>query len=132
MATVMKAALTDAQCTAEDIDAVCTHACGTRAGDAAESRAVSQVLNAQTPVLALKSLTGHTLGAAPTLEAWLMLQALHEGWLPPIRGLDRQDPDCATLDYVPEPRETTAACFMINSFASGGIHSALILRKKAG
>ncbi|WP_267714964.1 hypothetical protein [Streptomyces sp. CoH17] len=76
------------------------HAASTRAGDFAEARALSHVFSSTPPpVTALKSLLGHSLGAASALQAACALPAPRHQAAPPTASLDNQD-DAIDLDIV--------------------------------
>ena len=81
------------------------------------------------PISSLKSYIGHTLGACGSLEAWMSLNMLREGWATPTINLEQPDPRCAALGYVVgEPRRIDAEHFMTNNFAFGGVNTSLIFR----
>ncbi len=115
----MAAALTDAGLTPPDVDHVNAHATGTRLNDAAESRAIAELLGAAVPVVGTKALTGHTLGAAGALEAVLTAMCLEAGALPATAGADPVDPTLA-IDVVTRARAVPGRVALSNSFAFGG------------
>ena len=81
----------------------------------------------QLPVSSTKSMTGHLLGAAGSLEAVYCIQAMHEGLIPPTINYQYPDPDC-DLDYVPnEARPAELRYTMTNSLGFGGHNVSLIL-----
>ncbi|NMM42426.1 beta-ketoacyl-ACP synthase [Pseudoalteromonas arctica] len=72
----MRAALSDANLTAEAIDYINAHGTATEQNDAMESLAINRIFGNNTPVSSSKHLSGHTLGAAGAIEAgicWLSL-----------------------------------------------------------
>ena len=88
----------------------------------AESQATLKVIGNKTPISALKSYTGHTLGACGSLEAWVTVNMMREGWLHPTVNLDNIDEKCADLDYVMgNGRKFDCEFAMSNNFAFGGI-----------
>lgn len=129
MARVMRAALKDAGLQAHDIDAVSLHGTATDLGDVAESLATYDVFGDRPPVYTLKSYMGHTLGACGSLEAWVGLLLMQEGWLPPNLNLNTVDPECAPLNYTREVMEHQQQIIMSNNFAFGGVNTSLILKK---
>ncbi len=130
MAGAMRLALADAEIEPAAIDYVNAHATATEAGDIAESLATHAVLGPNTPISSTKSFTGHTLGAAGSIESVACIGMMRHGFLPPTRNLDSVDPRCADLDYIRgEPRQRTADYVMNNNFAFGGINTSLIFRR---
>ncbi len=127
METVMRLALDDAGLAAGDIGYVNAHGTATEVGDIAESQATAAVFGAGVPVSSLKSYLGHALGACGSIEAWLSLEMMREGWFSPTIHLDEVDPRCGDLDYIRgEPRLLETDRIMSNNFAFGGINTSLI------
>jgi 3-oxoacyl-[acyl-carrier-protein] synthase II len=127
MEAVMRLALADAGLVAGDIGYVNAHGTATEVGDIAESTATHAVFGAATPISSLKSYLGHALGACGSLEAWLSLEMMREGWFAPTLNLEQVDPRCAPLDYVmKEPRSKETPLIMSNNFAFGGVNTSLI------
>ncbi|MDT3395878.1 beta-ketoacyl-[acyl-carrier-protein] synthase family protein [Streptomyces sp. B1866] len=86
------------------VDYVATHGCATRAGDASEARALRTVFEgaARPPVASsVKPATGHLVAAAGALNAAVCALAIDGGAVPPTLNLQRPDPACAGLDWVP-------------------------------
>ncbi len=130
MQAAMQAALDDAGLPAEAIGYISAHGTATARGDIAESTATHNIFGKQTPISALKSFTGHTLGACGALEAWTAIQMMNEGWVHATANLQNVDPDCADLDYVQaEPRNIDTEYVMSNNFAFGGINTSLIFKR---
>ena len=129
MERVMKLALSEARIEPEAIAYVNAHGTATSVGDIAESQATAAVFGNKMPISSLKSYMGHTLGACGAIEAWLGLEMLQEGWMPPTINLEQVDPKCATLDYLVEPRECTGDYVMSNNFAFGGVNTSLVFKK---
>jgi 3-oxoacyl-[acyl-carrier-protein] synthase II len=123
-------ALKDAGLRAEDIGYVNTHGTGTGAGDIAETWATFDVFRRPVPVSTLKNYTGHTLGACGTIEAWVSVNMMNEGWFLPNINVTEIDPQCAPLDYIlGDGREIKTGYVMSNNFAFGGINTSLIFKK---
>jgi len=130
MAAALRLALEDGNLKPEAIGFVNGHGTATEWGDIAETRATFDVLGGRTPIHALKSYFGHSLGACGSLEAWLGIEMMKDGWFAPTANLINVDERCAALDYV-----IGAGCrrdieyLMSNNFAFGGINTSLIFRK---
>lgn len=131
-ARCMMLALEDAGMKPEDIDYINMHGTSTGAGDIAESQAINTVFGPLAKKLncsSTKSMTGHLLGAAGSLEAIICLLAVSEGVIPPTINLDNQDPQC-DLNYTPNKavkRPLRAA--LSNSFGFGGTNASLVIKK---
>lgn len=127
---VLQLALADAGLDAAAIDYISAHGTATARGDVAESRATAAVLGERVPVSALKSYTGHTLGACGGLEAIATIGMLRDNWFHPTLNLEHPDPECAGLDYITgDGRPLDAAIAMSNNFAFGGINTSLIFAR---
>jgi 3-oxoacyl-[acyl-carrier-protein] synthase II len=130
----MRAALKDAGIRPEEVGYINAHATATPAGDGNESKAIEAVfgehaLSHKLKVSGTKSMHGHLLGGAGSLEAGITVLSLMNQMLPPTINLENPDPECR-LDYV--PNKAIAHSFDIglsNSFGFGGINATLILRR---
>ena len=77
----------------------------------------------------IKSMIGHSLGAAAALEGVACVLTLLNGVIPPTINLDEPDPEL-DLDYVPNrARELPVRTVMSNSFAFGGQNAVTIFRR---
>jgi 3-oxoacyl-[acyl-carrier-protein] synthase II len=128
----MQSALDDAGMRAEDVDYINAHGTSTQLNDAAETKAIKDVFGDHTQQLMVsstKSMIGHLLGAAASVEAILCVLALRDGILPPTINLDHPDPAC-DLDYIPhEARKADADVALTNSFGFGGHNVTLIIKR---
>ncbi len=130
MQIAMKLALQDAALEAKAIGYVSAHGTATELGDIAESHATAAVLGQSMPISAMKSYTGHTLGACGSIEAWAAINMMNEGWFHPTINLDSLDPRCAELDYIRHAvRLLECEYLMSNNFAFGGINTSLIFKR---
>jgi 3-oxoacyl-[acyl-carrier-protein] synthase II len=127
-ARAMARALKDARATPEQVDYVNAHGTGTQLGDAAETRALKQVLGDhayEIPVSSTKSMIGHAMGAAGAIEALATVLSIRDDLVHPTINYYRPDPDC-DLDYVPNvSRSARVDLALSNSFAFGG-HNAVL------
>ncbi len=123
-------ALRDAGADPQDLGHINAHATSTPLGDIAEARAFTAVLGGhKPPVTAIKSCTGHLLGAAGAVEAIASVVALRDGVVPPIRNLDDLD-DEADVDAVRiEPRRHAHDLALSTSFGFGGHDVSLVLAR---
>ena len=125
----MEAALKRAGLAASEIDYVNAHGTSTEAGDLAESLAVKSVFGAHASELAVsstKSMIGHLLGAAGSVEAILTILALRDNVAPPTINLYNPSEGC-DLNYVPHhAQERPIRHALSNSFGFGGTNGSLI------
>jgi 3-oxoacyl-[acyl-carrier-protein] synthase II len=130
MAAALRLALEDANLAAEAIGFINGHGTATEWGDIAESKATVAVLGGRIPLHALKSYFGHSLGACGSLEAWLGIEMMKDGWFAPTANLVNVDERCAELDYViGAGYHRDIEYLMSNNFAFGGINTSLIFKK---
>jgi 3-oxoacyl-[acyl-carrier-protein] synthase II len=130
MQIALRLALADAKLSPEAIGFVNGHGTATEWGDVAETKATATVFGKHMPIHSLKSYFGHSLGACGSIEAWLGLEMMREGWFAPTANLVNVDERCAELDYVKgEGRKLQIEYLMSNNFAFGGINTSLIFRR---
>lgn len=131
----MKAAMSSARVSADQIDYVNAHATSTPLGDAIEASAISHVLgkhrvqSGQVLVSSTKGSTGHLLGAAGALESVFTIAAISTGMVPPTINLDAVDPEIQQLvgDLVPNRGKPSAIQnALCNSFGFGGTNASLL------
>lgn len=106
-----------------DVDYVSAHATGTPSNDRSEAHAIHRVFgedSASVPVSALKSLLGHSQGAASAIEAAACLLTIRHGLIPPTANLETLDPACP-LDIVTGGARTVQVDVAVNNaFGFGG------------
>ena len=128
-ASCMRLALEDAELNPEDIGYLNAHGTSTPLNDIHETRAIEVAFGEHSRRLAVsstKSMTGHLLGAAGSVEAALSILALQRGVLPPTINQQTPDPEC-DLDYVPNhAREARVHAVMSNSLGFGGTNTVLV------
>jgi nodulation protein E len=133
-ARAIRRALSDANLAPEEIGYINAHGTATPGNDPAESAAIREVFGALADrfgVSSTKSMHGHALGAAGSIEAVVTIMALHDGVLPPTANFTIADPAC-DLDYIPNTqREIQAEAALSNSFAFGGLNAVLAFRAVA-
>ncbi|HTP52947.1 MAG TPA: beta-ketoacyl-[acyl-carrier-protein] synthase family protein [Anaeromyxobacteraceae bacterium] len=86
-----------------EVDYVSAHGTGTPYNDVAETRAMKAVFGERAgavPISSIKSMIGHTNGAASAIEAVACTLALRHQGVPPTANLTEPHPEC-DLDYVP-------------------------------
>ena len=134
-ARAMKAALKEAGMKPGEINYINAHGTSTPLNDKNETMAIKSVFEKEAynvPISSTKSMTGHLLGAAGSLEAAICILAIQNGIIPPTVNLTTPDPEC-DLDYVPNTaRRATVSTALSNVFGFGGHNSTLIFRRYKG
>jgi 3-oxoacyl-[acyl-carrier-protein] synthase II len=134
-ARAMSNALADADIQPGAVDYIGAHGTGTPMNDAIETKAIKTAFGEvayNIPISSIKSMTGHTLGAAGALSAIAAVKAMHTGFIPPTINLETPDPEC-DLDYVPnKPRPATVQIAIANGFGFGGQNACVVLEKWNG
>ncbi len=104
-----------------DVDYICAHGTGTVTNDSVESAAIRDVFGNRVPAISsIKSMIGHTLGAASALGSIACAVALSKDFIPPTINHRRTDPACG-VDCVPNTmRATRLRVVQNNGFAFGG------------
>jgi 3-oxoacyl-[acyl-carrier-protein] synthase II len=80
-------------------------------------------------VSSTKSMVGHTMAAAGTLEAVATVLALGHELLPPTANLETADPDVPFDCLAGAPREAAVEHAISNSFGFGGQNVTLLFRR---
>lgn len=131
-ARAMTNALADAGVSPSDIGYISAHGTGTAVNDRVETAAVKQAFGDaayRVPMSSIKSMLGHTMGAASAIEAAACALVVRDNILPPTINLETPDPEC-DLDYVPNVARASEVEFaMNNAYAFGGNNASVIFRK---
>lgn len=130
IAECIRSAHRSAGVTPEDIDYICAHGTGTRTNDATEVAAAREVFGDRIPpISSIKSMIGHTMGAASGFGALICCMALYEGFLPPTAGVERVDPALGPgVDPVAgSARPASPRVVQNHGFAFGGNNAITIL-----
>jgi 3-oxoacyl-[acyl-carrier-protein] synthase II len=125
-------ALRETNTSIEQIDYICAHGTGTPANDRTECAAIWNVYGPRTkhiPVSSIKSMIGHTMGAASALEAIACALTVKNDIIPPTINYETPDPEC-DIDCVPNhARSHEVNIALNNSYAFGGNNASLVLQK---
>ncbi len=125
----MRRALADARIEPSGIGYINAHGTSTEFNDKNETAAIKAVFGEyarKVMVSSTKSVTGHLMGAAGSVEAVFSIMAMRDNFVPPTVNLDNQDPEC-DLNYTPHKGiEHKIDVVMSNSFGFGG-HNAVVL-----
>ena len=128
-AAAMTMALSDAGLNASDVHYINAHGTSTKANDATESRAILTAFPTPPAVSSIKSMVGHTLGAAGAIAAAATALTIKHGVVPPTINFETPDEECP-LDVVPNTaREMRVDAAISNSFGFGGQNGVLAFRR---
>ncbi|MFC0602055.1 beta-ketoacyl-[acyl-carrier-protein] synthase family protein [Streptomyces palmae] len=131
VARCMQLALDNAGVKPAEVDFISAHGTGTKANDVTEASAIRQVFGDERPprTVSIKSMIGHSMGAASALAAIGCALALTEGFIPPTINHVHTDPECG-LDCVPNQAiEADLKVVQNNGLAFGGNNAVVILGK---
>jgi 3-oxoacyl-[acyl-carrier-protein] synthase II len=134
-AHAMTRALKDAGARPEEIDYINAHGTATKLNDASETEAIKRVFGSRSyeiPINSIKSMLGHSMGAAGALEFIATVLAIEHQVVPPTINYEESDPQC-DLDYVTEGarefgRSRPLRTAISNSFGFGGNNAVLVVR----
>jgi 3-oxoacyl-[acyl-carrier-protein] synthase II len=128
----MELALADAGLSPAEVTYINAHGTSTPKNDTAEADAIVKVFGSPGPaVSSIKGITGHSLGAAGSLEAVALALSFVHRVIPPTAGLEIPDPDIDLDLVVGGPRPWEPGPALSNSFGFGG-HNGTIVMVPAG
>ncbi|GLY32468.1 3-oxoacyl-ACP synthase [Kineosporia sp. NBRC 101731] len=132
IARCMRTALDDAGVRPDEVDLISAHGTGTKTNDVTEVRAIRDVYDGDPPrTISLKSMLGHTMGAASALGAIACSLAITHGFIPPTINHRVTDPECE-IDCVPnESVEAELNVVQNNGLAFAGNNAVVVLGKVA-
>jgi 3-oxoacyl-[acyl-carrier-protein] synthase II len=130
--SAMEFALKSAGVDPRHVDYISAHGTGTHTNDRLETIAIKRVFGDyahQVPISSIKSMLGHTMGAASAIEAVACVLAIADDRIPPTINLINPDPDC-DLDFVPlVSRSHRVNVALNNAYAFGGNNSSVVLSR---
>lgn len=116
----------------DKIDYISAHGTGTQANDKGETLGIKKVFGdraSDIPISSIKSMLGHTMGAASAIEAVTCAMIIEKQVIPPTINYEEKDPHC-DLDYVPnQARERQVNYILSNAYAFGGNDSSVLIGK---
>lgn len=127
----LRSALDEAGVGPEGIDYISAHGTSTQIGDYVESEAILAAFGEKAPhipVSALKSMTGHMLGASGAFEAACTAMSLLEGVVPPTINIREKDSRCG-INLITERSHLPLETALSSSFGFGGVNAVLVFRK---
>ena len=111
---------------------ISAHGTGTQENDSIETMAIKKVFGKNAydiPISSIKSMMGHLIAAAGSVELITCIMTMKTGTLVPTINLKKPDPKL-DLDYVPnKSRQSIVDVCMSNSFGFGGQNNTLVVKK---
>ncbi|MBU1083737.1 MAG: beta-ketoacyl-[acyl-carrier-protein] synthase family protein, partial [Candidatus Omnitrophica bacterium] len=132
MKKVMERALKNSGIKKEEVDHINAHGTGTINNDKFEAQAIREVFKDKADniyVTSIKSMLGHTVGAASAIEAVTCCLSIRDGLIPPTINYETPDPECRLRIVSNKPKAAKVNIVMNNSFAFGGNNACVVFRK---
>lgn len=115
-----------------EIDYINAHGSSTPLNDKTETKVIKEIFGEyayRIPISSNKSMIGHALGAAGSIELVASVLTIKDQFIPPTINYEFPDPEC-DLDYVPNAgRKAVVNTILKNSYGFGGKNSNIIIRK---
>lgn len=137
----MDAALKDGGVAITDIGYINAHGTSTQLNDKIETLAIKTLFGdhaSKLKISSIKSMIGHSLGAAGAIEAVVCAQIFKHGIVPPTMNLDNPDIEAGCdLDYVPNKAyhyptpDDIPKAILSDNLGFGGHNAAITFRKYA-
>lgn len=132
MAKCMEKALKEAGITPDEVDYISAHGTGTKANDKTECAAIKKVFGLRykhIPISSIKSMIGHSMGAASAIESVTCALVVKNDIIPPTINFETPDPEC-DIDCVPnKARAKTVTIALNNAYAFGGNNASVVIKK---
>ena len=115
---------------ANEVEHISAHGTSTIPNDRTEARAFHTLFGPRVdriPVTALKSMTGHAIGASGALETAALALGLRHGWITPTINYEKPDPECDIDVVANAPRQARPRLALKFSYGFGGHNSCLAL-----
>ncbi|MEP7289145.1 MAG: beta-ketoacyl-ACP synthase II [Chloroflexota bacterium] len=128
----MSKAIKNADLVPDSIDYINAHGTSTELNDSSETKAIKTLLGERAydvPISSTKSVTGHLLGGAGSVEAIFSIMSIIDQFIPPTMNYTVPDPIC-DLNYTPNKGVShQIETVMSNSFGFGGHNAVLVIGK---
>lgn len=123
------AALEYANIHGHQIDYISAHGTGTKANDKIESKVLNEVVG-KVPISSIKSMLGHTMGAASAIESVACCLAIRDNEIPPTINYANWDEECdINCSVMNKSIKGQINYTMNNSYAFGGSNASVIFKK---
>jgi 3-oxoacyl-[acyl-carrier-protein] synthase II len=116
----------------DSVDYICAHGTGTKQNDKAEAEAINKLFENRAkdiPVSSIKSMLGHSMGAASALETISCCLTVKDNIIPPTINYDTPDPLCNINCVANKARKQNVNIVLNNSFAFGGNNACVVVKK---
>ncbi|MDB4349729.1 beta-ketoacyl-[acyl-carrier-protein] synthase family protein [Omnitrophica bacterium] len=133
IAFMMKRAMKNSGIDKKEVDYICAHGTGTPSNDKTECKAAKTIFGdyaSKIPMSSIKSMLGHTMGAASAIEAISTILTIKDGVIPPTINHEEEDPECVGVNCVPNRairKEVKVA--LNNSLAFGGNNACVAFKR---
>jgi len=130
LSQAITAALHMAHVQPDAVDLVGAHGTGTVSNDRSESRSLRAALGARAgnvPVTSIKSMIGHTMGAANVLQLMATLVTMKESMITPTLNFETPDPECPVDCVGQRARAAKVRTALVNGAGFGGSNSCLVV-----
>jgi 3-oxoacyl-[acyl-carrier-protein] synthase II len=112
----------------KDVDYINAHGTSTKLNDKAEAMAINEVFgDYRVPVGSTKSMIGHLIGAAGSVEAVACALAMEKQIIPPSLNYETPDPE-VDLNVITEPTPAKLDVVINNSLGFGGHNAVMVLK----
>lgn len=128
MAQSMEQALNNAHLKPQDIDCIFANANATKDADSIEAKAIEKIFGRQTPVTAIKSMTGETYSASGALSLAAAIGSLEGQYIPPTINIKSKDAECR-INLIEKRTVKKIDKIMINTFSPDGANTSFIIGK---
>ena len=132
LSQAMIKSLRDANVEPHQVDYINAHGTSTPYNDKFETIAIKKIFGdhaRKVNISSTKSMTGHLLGAAGSIEAVISVNAIETGIVPPTINYETPDPEC-DLDYTPNvKREAKINTVLTDNLGFGGHNAALVFKR---
>ena len=128
-AACMRQAIDMAGLTPAGVDLICAHGTGTLLNDQTEAKALCDVFGphgGETPCASIKSMLGHTLGAAGAMNVAAAVAARRGGYIPPTIHFEEPDPR-DPVSCSAEARPGTPRHVLSNTLGFGGANCSVVM-----
>ena len=128
-ATCMRRAVDMAGLAPAAVDLICAHGTGTVLNDRTEARALRKVFGprgGEIPCASIKSMLGHTLGAAGAMNAAAAIAARRGEFIPPTIHFEEPDP-CDSVACSAAARPGAPRHVLSNTLGFGGANCSIVM-----
>jgi 3-oxoacyl-[acyl-carrier-protein] synthase II len=132
IAKAIEKTLRESRLKPEEIDYINAHGTGTPANDREECLAIKEVFKEHSKKLlisSIKSMLGHTMGAASAIEAVACCLTVKNDVIPPTINYETPDPDCE-INCVPNKSKMVKVNIALNNASAFGGNNACLALKK--